>query len=323
MKTKTLIAAGLGLLATLAAATPALAQQGFNGVRILVAADDADPQSVIRSSDIYHRIQLPLNDEMKRYDYVTLFADAIAAELRWEIQDRSTKQKSIDLAKTACTAGKSTLCPRVLILVKTRATAIDLGFGTKAEVRMTGEMIDVNTNVYIGGWEAPTLDFPAPKSCNNVCIENVVGDNARKVALNLGDTLRKMLDQQALRPKAGTAAGAVTGRAPMTSGGLVNNYVLTFERFQMQEVLPIKAIVENEFPETLDISMPEGGAGSFTFNFSSRAKADKVLELLHVMMEDRGYNLKNIKITTSGSKFIIDRIVDDGYRPKRPGGLYR
>jgi hypothetical protein len=315
---KTLITAGIGLLATLTT-TPALAQQNFNGVRIMIAADDADPQSVIRSSDIYHRIQLPLNEEMKRYGYTALFEDAIAAELRWEIQDRSSKQKSIDLSKTACTSNKATLCPRVLVLIKTRAAALDRGFGTSAQVRMTGEMIDVNTNTYLGGWEAPTLDFPAPKSCNNVCIEDVVGDNARKVALNLADTLRKMLDQQALRSSS-SAGGAVTGQGAGSGGGLVNNFVVRFEHFQMQEVLPMKTIIETEFPETLDISMPEGGANSFSLNFSSRAKADKVLEWLHLMMEDRGYNLGKVKITTSGgSTFTIDRIVDDGYRPAAPG----
>jgi len=314
------IAAGIGVLATMAV-TPATAQQNFNGVRVMIAADDADPQSVIRSSDIYHRLQLPLNEEMKRYGYTAIFEDALAAETKWEIQDRSSKQKAIELAKTACQAGKATLCPRVLVLVKTRASATDLGFGTSAQVRMTGELIDVNTNTYLGGWEAPTLDFPAPKACNGVCIENVVGDNGRKVALNLADTLRKMLDQQALRTSASPGSGAVTGRAPASGNGLVNNFVVTFEHFQMQEVLPLKAIMEKEFPETLDISMPEGSSGSFTLNLSTRAKADKVLEWLHLMMEDRGYNLSKLKISTSGSdKFIIDRIVDDGFRPTPTGG---
>src|SRR5262245_22629204 len=132
---KTLIAAGIGLLATLTT-TPALAQQKFNGVRVMIAADDADPQSVVRSSDIYHRIQLPLNDEMTNVGYPPVFEDALAAEQRWEIQDRSSKQKSIELAKVSCTSNKATLCPRVLILVKTRASALDRGFGISAQVRM-------------------------------------------------------------------------------------------------------------------------------------------------------------------------------------------
>jgi hypothetical protein len=317
---KSMCTAGIGLLAILTT-SPSFAQQNFNGVRVMINADDADPQSVVRSSDMYHRIQLPLNEEMKRFGYTALFGEAIAAELQWEIPNRSPKQKSIELSKAACTSNKATLCPRVLVLVKTRAVASDLGFGTTAEVRMTGEMIDVSTNAYLGGWEAPTLKFPAPKACNGICIENVVGDNSRKVALNLADTLRKMLDQQAI--KSGPAAtGAITGRTDQRNG-LANNYVLEFEHFQMEEILPLKAIMESEFIDSLDVSMPQGGAGSFSLNLATRAKADKVMEWLHLMMQDRGYDMSKIKISTSVDKFIIDRIVDDGYRPARPSRRFQ
>jgi hypothetical protein len=317
---KSMFAAGMGILAALTT-TPSFAQQNFTGVRVMINADDADTQSVVRSSDMYHRIQLPLNEEMKRYGYTTLFGEAMAAELQWEIPNRSPKQKSIELSKAACTSNKATLCPRVLVLVKTRAVATDLGFGTSAEVRMTGEMIDVSTNAYLGGWEAPTLKFPAPKACNSVCIENVVGDNSRKVALNLADTLRKMLDQQAV--KSSGTSGVTGGGRSASGGGLANNYLLEFEHFQMEEILPLKAIMEKEFPETLDISSPQGGAGSFSLNLASRAKADKVLEWLHLMMQDRGYKLSNLKISTSGDKFIIDRVVDDGYRPAPPARRFQ
>jgi hypothetical protein len=318
---KTLATVSIGLIGFLAPVA-AMAQQNFNGVRVMIAADDADPQSVIRSSDIYHRIQLPLNEEMKRFGYTSIFEDALLAETGGDRQDRLPKQKSIELAKWACTSNKATLCPRVLVLVKTRASARDLGFGTAAQVRMTGELIDANTNTYLGGWEAPTIEFPAPKACNNVCIEDTVGDNARKVALNLADTLRKMLDQQALRAPA-PSSGAVTGRSAAAGNGLVNNFVVNFEHFQMQEVLPLKAIIETEFPETLDVTMPTGGTNSFSLNFATRAKADKVLEWLHLMMEDRGYNLSKIKITVSGDKFVVDRITDDGYRPAAPGRKFQ
>lgn len=316
--TKTAIAAGVAMASLMA--TPAAAQQGFNGVRIMVVADDADPQSVVRSSDIYHRSQLPLNEEIGRHGYTAIFEDGLAAELRWQVEDRSSKQKAIDLAKTACTSNKATLCPRVLVLVKTRASAVDRGFGTSAQVRMTGELIDVNTNTYLGGWEAPTLAFPAPKACTEVCIEDVVGDNARQVALNLADTLRKMLDQQALgRPS--QSGGAVTGQSSGVTAGLVNNFVLTFEHFQMSEVLPLKATIEKEFPETIEVTMPSGGAGSFSLNLVTRAKADKVLEWLHLMLEEHG--MSKATVSTSGTTFVLDRAPDNGPRPASPAPRYR
>ncbi len=320
---KTLVTVGLSL-AGFGALAPsvATAQPTFNGVRVMIAADDADPLSVIRSSDIYHRTQIPLLEEMKRFGYMMVFEDAVLAEMGGDREDRLPKQKSIELAKWACTANKATLCPRVLVLVKTRATASDLGFGTKAQVRMTGELIDANTNTYLGGWEAPALEFPARKGCTDVCIEDVVGDNARKVALNLADTLRKMLDQQALRATP-APGGVVTGRGAAGGNGLINNFVVAFEHFQMEEVLPLKAIMENEFPETLEIGTPAGGTGSFSINLTTRAKADKVLEWLHLMMEDRGYSLSKIKISTAGDTFTVDRIVDDGYRPATPGRRFR
>ena len=114
MRFTTALRAGL-LVTTMAG--PALAQPNYNGVRVMVAADDADPNSVVRSSDMYHRLQLPLNDDMNRGGYQILFEEAIAAELGFKLEDRSDKQKSIDLAKVACKSNKATLCPRVLVLV--------------------------------------------------------------------------------------------------------------------------------------------------------------------------------------------------------------
>ncbi|MEM9570754.1 MAG: hypothetical protein AAF996_04760 [Pseudomonadota bacterium] len=316
---------GLAVLTAAAMPFTAQAQGDFNGIRVLVAADDADKKSVVRSSDIYHRIQIPLNDEMNRFGYETLFQDAVAAELDWPINDRADKRQSIQMMKDACTSNKATLCPRVLVLVKTRASAVKRSHGgLVAEVRMTGELIDASTNAYIGGWEAPTLDFPAPAECNSVCIENVVGDNARKVALNLADTLRKKLDAEAIRPAAVASNGAVTGGAATgVTSGLVNNYVYQFERFQMDEILPMQAIIEGEFPGTEQITQLAGGSGYFSFNASSRAPASKMFTWLHQMMDDRGYNRDNIKITASGDgTYIIERIVDDGYRPARPRRVY-
>lgn len=313
---KNLLIAGTALL-TLAAA-PVMAQPSYNGVRVMVAADDADPKSVIRSSDMYHRLQLPLNDEMGRNGYRVLFEDAVTAELRYEVEDRSAKQKSIALAKSACTSGKATLCPRVLILVKTRATADYQSFGTVAKVRMTGEIIDISGNTSLAGWEAPSLEFPAPKNCTNVCIEDIIGDNARAVALSLADTLRRMLDRHI---NSTASARAVPGGGS-TAQGLVNNYVISFEHFDMPEVLPLKAIIET-FPETLEITMPQGAGGAFSINLVSKAKADNLIEWLHLMMEDRGYNLNNIKISTGPGKFTVDRIVEDGYRPTAAGRRFK
>ena len=93
------IVAGLGILAAMSTGVTAQAQANYNGVRVLVAADDADEQSVVRSSDIYHRIQIPLNDEMNRFGYPTLFQDALAAELDWPIKDRADKIQSIQMMK--------------------------------------------------------------------------------------------------------------------------------------------------------------------------------------------------------------------------------
>ena len=318
------IVAGLGFLAAVSGTVTATAQTTYNGVRVMIAADDKDPRSVVRSSDIYHRLQIPLNDEMNRFGYRTLFQDAIAAELNWPIENRADKQQSIQMMKDACTSNKATLCPRVLVLVKTRAAGSRRSHGgTVAEVRMTGELIDANTNAYLGGWEAPTLEFPVQGECGEMCVEDVVGDNARKVALNLADTLRKKLDQVAISPAAMQTSGAITGGSATPAGGLVNNYVFEFERFQMDEILPMQSIIETEFPNTIEVTEVAGSSNYYSFNASSRAPANKILEWLHQMMDDRGYDRDAIKIHAEGNgNYRIERIVDDGYRPSRPRPIY-
>lgn len=317
MKKTILAAMGLAMFASAGVAS---AQSNYNGVRVLVAADDANKKSVVRSSDIYHRLQIPLNEEMKRYGYTAIFPEALAATNEWKLEDRSDKQKSIQLAKQSCVDADARTCPRVLVLVRTMASAEDLGFGTRAKVRMTGELIDVQTNTYLGGWEAPTLKFNAPAKCNQICLEDVVGEHAREVSLNLSDTLRRMLDQQAFAPKAN--ASVVTGGT--TAAGLVNSYKITFEHMEMTEILPLKSIMENEFPQTEDVSNIAGSGNIMSMNLNTRAKTTKILEWVSLMLQDRGYNLSNFKIYIApNGDLVVDRIVDSGFRPVRTGGLYQ
>ncbi|MBB35224.1 MAG: hypothetical protein CME88_07305 [Hirschia sp.] len=318
MKQKILAALGLALLA---GGGVAHAQQNYNGVRVLVAADDSNKNSIVRSSDVYHRLQIPLNEEMKRFGYTAIFPDAMMAELEWKSPDRADKQQTIGMVKQACQDANSRTCPRVIVLVRTMASAEDLGYGTRAKVRMTGELIDAQTNAYLGGWEAPTLKFNAPANCNQICLEDVVGENSRKVALNLSDTLRRMLDQQALGQSASTG-GAVTGQS--AAAGLVNTYKITFEHMELTEIIPLKSLMENEFPMTEDISAPMGSGNFFSLNLNTRAKTTKLLEWIPLMLQDRGYDLANFKIYTGANgDIIIDRIVDSGFRPVRTGSLYQ
>ena len=126
-----------------------------------------------------------------------------------------------------------------------------------------------------------------------------------------------MLTQQAIAPSP-TARSSVTGAgARATAGGLNNVFLIEFERFDLDEVLPLQAIVK-DFPKSRDISLSQGGAGAFSFNLTTTAPAEDVLRYLALMINDRGYRKGTINISSSPGKFLIQRVINDGYRPGAP-----
>jgi len=325
--------AATGALALIScAAVPGVsqAQQGSD-IPIIVMGEDSDPMSVVRSSDIFRRVISELQEQMSRYDFYVIDENILTVELGWQVRERRPITELIQVVQMANQSRDPRLQARAMVVFKIRAAAQNVGFATKAMVRITGDIYDYQARRFIGSWEAPRMEFPAPANCTGMCIQEVVGDHARDVAAQVGDVMRKKLaylTRGAGAPAAQTApapAPTASAPAPVAAGcpadvdtGLVSTYAVVMRNFTTREYLEIKNVMENEFPCFVTTRNPSGDTTKRIYGYVSRASASKIEEWLNILLMDMGLNPDSqVKMVVSGTEIMIDKIF--GSSPQGPG----
>ena len=288
--------------------TQSMAQMGSD-IPILVMGEDSDPKSVRRSSDIFRRVISSLQEQMSRYDFYVVDEEILAVEMGWQVRERRPKTELIQVVQLANQSGDPRLQVRAMAVFKIRAAALNVGFATKAMVRVTGDIYDWEARRFIGSWEAPRMEFPAPANCTGICIEEVVGDKARDVAATVGDVLRKKLAY--LTRGAGAAAGTApaTGTGSATGPGLTTTYAFTFRNFTTREILEITEVMENEFPHYVRSRAPSGDTARMDYGYVSKAPSHKIYKWINILLMDMGLDPDSqVKLTMQRSAFQLDKL---------------
>ncbi len=302
------VAASVVLISFAAAPTRTMAQAGTD-IPILVMGEDSDPLSVKRTSDIFRRVILAIQEQMSRYDFYVVDEYIIATELGWQVRERRPISELMQVVQLTNQASDPRLQVRAMVTFKIRAAAMDVGFAKKAMVRISGEIYDYEARRFIGAWEAPRLQFPAPAGCTGFCIQEVVGDKARDIAATVGDVLRKKLAYLTRGAGATASVGGGTGGGFATTPGLTTTYSITFKNFTTREILEITEVMENEFPNYITNRAPSGDTTKMVYGYVSKAPASKIYKWMNILLMDMGLDPDSqVKVIMRGSAMEIDKI---------------
>lgn len=312
VKTGMLILFGSAFLISCASlSSPATAQSG-TGIRVLVMGEDSDPRSVIRSSDIFKRVLAELKGSMQRQGFRMVDEEMIAVTLGWRITTRRPKTELIQAGQMANASGTAANSVRALATFSIHAFKEDLGFTNKVSTRIDGEMYDVLTNQFLGTFELPRAQYPAPADCNDACISEVVGDKAREIATSLGEILGKKLAYLAPPPGAsGSTGGAPVGSGIASTGhGMMSTYTLEMQHFDARETAEIIGVMSSEFPGYSSHNVLEQTSAVRKYEYVTTATAAKLHEWLTVLLIDMGLNPdREVEIVQNGNHLRLYKIV--------------
>jgi hypothetical protein len=331
----TALAAGaLMLSAVVLAPRPAAAQAG-NNVQVLVMLEDADPRSVVRTSNIAKRVTAELKRSMQDEGFRMVDEEMIAAELGWNIVVRRPKLELIEAMNMANTSTDAAIHVRVMADFSIFAILEKLNFGNRIQVRIDGELYDGLTKQFIGAWEMPRQTFPAPAECNDACLSEIVGDHARDIAVSVGQVLGKQLAAISPGPSAAPAvapvAAAPVSGAPVPEtrcAGMMTTYSLGFRRFTDLEVLQILNVMTagpvNGFPCFSTYEQISGSPGMQKFGYVSTASAAKLREWLTLVLLDMGLNPDSqVAFLVNGNEITLDKTTPQPARPVLPGPRFQ
>ena len=295
---------GLFLISCVGASSQSLAQSDTD-IPVLVLGEDSDQRSVKRSSDIFRRVITEIQSQMSAYNFDVKDEHAIGATLDWKFKDRRPKQELIEIAKLANKSGKPSVYSRALVTFKIMAAAKNISFATKAQVRIAGEVYDVESNRFLGSFEAPTMVFPAPKDCKGMCLHEVVGEHARDMAAAVGDVMRKKLAYMARGSTSATGSSGYSG----SSANLENTFGFVFRNFKTSETHEITEIMEKEFPKYVRTLPPQGSGPVLRYGYVTRAPQHKIYKWMNILLADMGIDPDNdVNITMRGTEVTIEKL---------------
>lgn len=226
-KTLTLLA---GCLLTLGALSSLFAMA--SGPNLMVFGDDADEDTVPRSSRVFNRVMHVLRSQLddKGFDVydetdVSIKQTADGEGGYAQLRVRRTDAEILDIAQSLKRPPID-----VAAMFQIYADAQDRGYTTKVHTRISGHMLTVQSGKFLGDFEVKK-SFNAPASCNRECILEVVGSKSHSLALDLGDVL-------ALKLAHFIDAGESSYRAKF--GGVSKGYNLVFSNFSADERMDIE-----------------------------------------------------------------------------------
>ena len=312
MKFLSKLAALGAMLTTACASMPAQAQQTGLGIPILMVADDFDPQSVKRSSDVMGRVISEIQEQFSRDDWRVIDEYFLAGKKDWEVQDRRPKEQLVGLMELACQDGDDTLCPRAMALIKIRAFAEPFGGATRIRVRVSGDVFDRATNRFLGSWEAPPEVFGAGKNCSGPCAEEVAGDHAREIAISVGTVLTEKLKRYNNAELTGDTGGGrmtpIGSRSNGDSQALVNQYLIHMKNFTVEELQPLTATFK-EYPKYAKMGGMKGPPENRRYNYMSYAPIMDVYDWIELTFQQLDYAPGDVHITVEdGRTILIDKI---------------
>ncbi|GAB6051200.1 hypothetical protein JCM17960_00200 [Magnetospira thiophila] len=317
--------AALALAAAACSTTgfPAHAQTQDN-IPVIVMPEDSDTRSVTRSSDINKRVSAALKDSMFRHGFRMVDEEMLAVDLGWAVRDRRPKTELVDSAKLANKAAKANLQSRALALYRIHAYKKDVGYATKLETRIDGELYDLDNNTFIGSFELPRESYPAPADCSAACITEIVGDKAAEIAASIGDVLGSKLAY--LSPAVGQGNSTPVGSsAPVAASNdprcqnMVSAFTMTFKRFEQDEIYQVMNTMTNNagdiaeadrFPCFVRSDLMDSKPAISKYSYTSTANRGKLKQWVDMILMDMGLTPnREVAVIQQGNELILDKII--------------
>lgn len=226
--------------AALAAAALALAPCGAGGdpLNLLVMGEDADLDTIERHTPIFDRVAQAISDELRARGLNVYDETAVTMEFYDLGRVRRLDAELISLARSVQIAPID-----AVTAFEIHAATVPSAYEgiTELRLRIAGRVIEIRSGLSLGGYEVsyrPGDLPPVPLNCDRGCQIAFVGDQATRIARDVGAALAAQLTQVAPGGAVAPAAAASPG-----CGESRNTFTLTFKGFTAQELARIDAFL--------------------------------------------------------------------------------
>lgn len=252
---------------------------------LLVLGEDGDKDSVSCDSRVFKRVMSALNLEMNGAGFDMYDESAVASDHPSFGRCRRSQQELIDVAKSIY---KSRI--DIAVIFQIYATTTDKKYLTKANVRITGRLLDVQAGRRLGSFEVNSpKEWSAPAQCDRECVLETLGKYSSYLARDLGAVLAEILVDQTGDPLKDMPAG----------NQYVNEYFIKLSGLNDVE----KSAFADQLKRmdgAVELRVSMSGKSHRLYSYKSTASAEKIQHQISQYIHS-----KKLDLTLSGNEFVI------------------
>lgn len=301
----------------LAQSAPPSAPVEAESIPVLVLGDDSEKGSIKRSSGLYRDVSVALQTQLARRGFHVVDAESAGARIGFDFPDRMDRGELFDLFRGIDNAGLASMDVRALVLFRAHVSVKQQEYGSRIQIRVTGEIFDGETNRIINSFALPPEAYPGPADCLDnltACVDMTIRPRAGDIAANLGDILSYQL--AAYAPPQMAAANDIPddmiGAGSKLCAQPRSIFTVELRQFATDEARAITRVMDEEFPCRIAIDLMTGSNTAVRrYKYVTVAKRDKIEEWIHILLRDMGYDTDGpVRISLhSGNILRVDKIV--------------
>lgn len=295
------ILAGLVVFAaTFSFSAPSNAQQQPN---LLIMGEDADLDTVPRNSRIFNRVLRALEAEIQAEGFRVYDETAVSMSVTDPQRVRRSDAELITIAQRVQDAPIDAILVFQIYASTEKNPFADI---QDLRVRIPGRLLNARTGEALSNYEiayGPSDLPPLRPNCSSDCVLEHVGDQARRIAADVGAVLAIQLDS--LSPSANaTNELPKASEAVVECAGLSTAFTLTFRGFETKEILQIEEYLVSfrgyEHHRPTEVGMRES-----TYWYETCSDPARLNRNLALMTEHMGVE---VRLGMVQNRFEIDKI---------------
>ena len=276
--------------------------------RVVITGEDSNKNSIERTSEIFKRVISQLQESLSRGNYYVIDEDMLGVKLGFSFNSRRPKTELIETLMVANQTEDATVQSRLAVVFAIFPQVKDLSATRKLEVRIRGDVYDLETLRPLANFEyKPKKAYLIPKSssqCDNLCVEEALGEKSREVARELGDVLTKKLDLAVQKIGGSSQSSGSEG----SSVNMAKTYNLNLIRLNPVQSLQFKKSLENS-GQIKNIKLLSRGESSRKMSIETAVDLGILEEiLLEALINIDTINIDNIRLNMSGTDIELENL---------------
>lgn len=274
-------------------------------IRIMVLQDDSDDGSncVSYNSPAGKQVTNRIGEQFRRYGYVVVPREALAAELKFNLNTPMDKATLLSLARKAKASGKAEFDVKAVVLYRMMCEVDASAVATQIDVIVSGTVYDTDARRELGDFGPAEKEVNAKPNCDGNCRNLALMRKADDLALVVADQARIKLAMVTKQTRADGSSGRM-----VTYNVRLENMGKTAAR--------IRSTMEKQFPGSMGTTSLKNANSLVTFGYKSTASSDKIHDWLEVLIDDLG--LENAVLEMEGTTISIRNNGSDMPPPKQP-----